>query len=275
MIKNNYDIALLLACYNGEKYMREQLESLYGQTFKDWTLFVRDDGSTDSTMDIIKEYQAQYSNIVVIDNNGKRLGARDNFMALLENVDSQYYMFVDEDDVWLPNKIRNEYEKIKMLDTNKPALVITNLKLVDGNLNVISESFWKSIKFDYRVFNSFRYQSYMCYVTGCTMLFNQKAKAVSFPMPSYAPMHDWWVAVSVYKYGGNLGFIEEPQMLYRKHGDNATGDFVESQREKTMSLRFKESVDQYLLMKKCGCVKTPFDYLYLKYHVKILRERCR
>lgn len=272
MIRNTSPIAILLAAYNGHKYIREQLDSLFAQSFKNWILYVRDDGSTDDTLAILHEYAGKYGHIVICDNGNRHLGARDSFMNLLEQVDSPYYMFMDEDDIWLPHKIENEYRAINKLEAEKPALVLTNLKLVDGNLNVTAESFWKINKFSPHIFNSFRYQAYLGYATGCTMMFNKEAKDASFPMPDYAPMHDWWVTVAVYRNKGNITFIAEPQMLYRKHGDNTTGDFVASQAGKSMTERIAECRAQYRLLKSCGCVSNPVDYLLLKRHINKLRS---
>lgn len=272
MIQNSNHIAILLATYNGEKFLKEQLESLYAQTCTDWTLFVRDDLSTDSTLKILQQYASERGKMQFIENNGVRLGAMGNFMTLLEEVESDYYMFMDEDDVWLPRKIENEYQVIEGTDSTKPQLVITNIKIVDNMLHTVSESFWHSIRFTPRLFDSFQYQAYMCYVTGCTMMFNHKAKLVSFPIATYAPMHDWWIAVCVYRNNGKVSFLSEPQMLYRKHGGNVTGDFVASQQGKSITKRVQELICQYTLLKKCGCINNIFGYLRLKYKVKYLQR---
>ena len=139
MIKNSTSIAILMATYNGEQFIREQLDSLFAQTYTDWTLFVRDDGSTDNTISIIECYQKEHHNIVIIDNEGKNLGPFMNFMDLLQKVDSPLYMFIDQDDVWLPHKIENEIAAFRSLncDETTPGLVFTNLQLVDENLNIL------------------------------------------------------------------------------------------------------------------------------------------
>ena len=274
MIKNSTSIAILMATYNGEQFIREQLDSLFAQTYTDWTLFVRDDGSTDNTISIIESYQKEHHNIVIIDNEGKNLGPFMNFMELLQKVDSPLYMFIDQDDVWLPHKIENEVAAFRSLncDETTPGLVFTNLQLVDENLNVLSASFWNSIHFSPYIFNSFTEQAFIGYITGCTMLFNKKAKEISFPVAQYAPMHDWWVAICIYKANGKVGFVETPQMLYRKHGNNVTGNFVSSQKGKSLCVRFKEMATQYQLMKNCGAVSSFFNYIYLKNKIKNARK---
>jgi len=276
MIKNNHRIALLLATYNGERFLGDLLDSLYAQSIQDWTLYVRDDCSTDHTLNIISEYKSRYNNIVIIDNKGINLKPKSNFMSILEQVESDFYMFVDQDDYWLPDKIKNEYEKIISITRGKdcPALVFTNMKLVDEKLNILSDSFWKSIHFNPQILQGLCEQAFIGYVTGCTMLFNKKAKEVSLPMAPYSPMHDWWVSICVYKHQGVVGYIETPQILYRKHGGNATGDFVASQSGKSLSIRWKEMLTQYRLVKACGCVKDPIEYLFTKISINKKRRRC-
>ena len=91
-------IAILLAAYNGEKFLREQLQSLYDQTYTDWTLYIGDDGSTDGTADIVRDFSERYGNIV-FHRNSEGKGAMSNFMGLLSEAEADYYMFCDQDDV--------------------------------------------------------------------------------------------------------------------------------------------------------------------------------
>ena len=97
-------LAILLATYNGERYLQEQIDSLYRQTYKDWVLYIHDDGSTDGTCGIISKNAAEHGNIVVMEHQGGH-GAKDNFFGMLERVDADYYMFCDQDDVWLEDKV--------------------------------------------------------------------------------------------------------------------------------------------------------------------------
>lgn len=272
MIHNSSKIAILLATYNNAAYITAQLNSLFAQSFKDWTLFVRDDGSTDDTMAKLQPYM-KHGNVVVLEDNKGNLRPRDNFMHLLHEVESDFYMFMDADDIWLPNKIENEYNAIKNFPINQPALVITNMRLVDGNLQEISPSFWKSIRFDPNLMGGKKYQAYMGYTTGCTMMFNHRAKQLSFPMEEYAPMHDWWVAMTIYKNEGNVAYLTEPQMLYRKHGGNATGDFVASQKGKSLMTRWHEMMNHYRLLKDAECVANIIDYIGLKFIVKYKQKK--
>ena len=122
--------------------MAEQIESILQQNNKEWTLYIQDDGSKDNTLDIIKKY-TDSSHIVCIDNGLTRQGCCMNFMSLLNKVESSYYMFCDQDDVWLPEKVQISIDKVRSLEeTNpgKPVLVHTDKKRVDAKLNIILES---------------------------------------------------------------------------------------------------------------------------------------
>lgn len=261
---NHRTIAILLTTYNSVHFLRQQLDSLYAQTYMDWTLYVSDDNSTDQTLDIIDEYARRYGNIVVLDKHPS-LKAMGNFMHLLKEVDSQYYMFCDHDDVWLPNKVENEWKAMQAIDDpSNPCLVYTNLKMVDKDLNVTSPSFWNSIHFDPTRFNNLEGEIFINHVTGCTMMFNAKAREVSFPIDSIAPMHDWWVAARTYMCHGKVAYVSEPQMLYRKYGDNVTGDFVANQEGKSIGQRWSELKLLYRQAKWSRCVHSPLDFILKK-----------
>jgi rhamnosyltransferase len=103
-------IAILLATYNGGQYLMEQLDSLLQQTCQEWTLYIHDDGSTDNTYDILREYSQKHSNIYVLEYESQR-GAMGNFLSLLQRVEADYYMFCDQDDVWLKQKVIKEFAK--------------------------------------------------------------------------------------------------------------------------------------------------------------------
>src|SRR5574344_848474 len=277
MIKkiNTSKIAVLLATYNGEKYIREQLDSLLSQTFTDWTLYIRDDQSTDHTLFCINEYQHKSEKIVLLENDGENLGAKDNFLRLLSVVDSKYYMFMDEDDIWLPNKIEESLNVMMQIESkgdNIPIVVHTNLKVVDKELNVITESFWDSIRFDPRKFHNVHYLSMMGYLTGATMLFNSKAKEVSFPVDIHSVMHDWWIGISVYRHGGKVISIKTPLMLYRKHGHNVTGDFIANTAGKNILTRLNENISVYRMLRECNCVASLWQFLLYKLLIVIKRK---
>lgn len=221
-----FKIAILLATYNSAKYLQEQLDSLYNQTCLDWDLYVHDDGSNDSTPQILDSYQKKYGNITIVGKDIKGLGAKKNFMFLLTKVDADYYMLCDHDDIWLKDKVEisiSEIKKAENNDTNIPVIFHSDLIPVDGKLNQISDSMWKYAKIQPELMHKRNYVMTSCYITGCTLAFNNSAKLLIPPMPENAIMHDWWIGIhAVLK---NMKIISYPKatMLYRLHGNNTAG----------------------------------------------------
>ena len=135
-------IDILMATYNGGKYISEQINSILNQTYKEWTLYIRDDGSKDNTVDIIDDYCKKYpGKIIRIKDDKLGLGAKLNFSELMKYSKSNYCMFADQDDVWLNTKIEDTMNKMIEAENihgkETPILVHTDLKVVDGNLNII------------------------------------------------------------------------------------------------------------------------------------------
>ena len=220
-------VAILLSTYNSEKYICEQINSILSQTYKQWKLFIRDDGSIDGTISIIQNYCNKHSNIIFFESKEKNLGTRDSFLGLLKNTQGKYYMFCDHDDVWLPFKIEITYKEMKKAEQNnfdKPIIVNTDLIVVDDKLQTIHSSMWKYSGFLPDVLkSSFYYLSVCNFVNGCTMMINQKAKEISFPVSSNATLHDNWIALKVITSGGIIVPINMPTILYRQHKNNVCG----------------------------------------------------
>ena len=226
MQQSTMRIAILLATYNGEKYLSEQLLSLYNQTYSDWTLYIADDGSTDGTTGIVREFSQRYDNIV-FHQNSEGKGALRNFMDLLAETEADYYMFCDQDDVWLPHKVETTLRKMREIEAGnqqRPAVVCSDLKVVDKNLQTIAPSFWEmSEMLPDLLASNFNYLGVHFLATGCTMMINAAAKRIAFPYPPCAFMHDAWLVMKTMKAGGTFGIIGEPLMLYRQHGGNVLG----------------------------------------------------
>jgi len=219
-------ISICMATYNGEKYLKEQIDSILAQSNQEWELLIRDDGSHDNTVSIIKDYVGKYSNkISLIEGDKSYLGASLNFGQLLEYANGEYIMFSDQDDVWLPNKIELTLIAMKsaeQLYPDKPLLVHTDLKVVDPNLNIIAESMWGYQKLFPEIGDNLSTMMARNVVTGCATMINSKAKAVSTPIPKEAVMYDWWIGISVAKHGKIIP-VGAPSILYRQHSDNVIG----------------------------------------------------
>ena len=136
-------IDVLVATYNGEKYIREQLDSIINQTYKNIRILISDDCSKDSTPDILKEYEQKDDRIIVYTHEKNFGNYIKNFEFLLTKVESEYYALCDQDDVWLPEKIEKTFNKLKEENAD---LAYTDLKVVDQDLNVIYPSMWDYLK---------------------------------------------------------------------------------------------------------------------------------
>lgn len=219
-------IDVLLATYNGEKYISEQIDSLLRQSNKEWKVIAHDDGSTDRTPEILREYQANFpEKIILIEDGFKSGGAKNNFHHLLRFTDAPYVMFCDQDDVWLDNKIdvtlsRMMEEEYRLPES--PILVHSDLKVVDECLSIISDSMfaYQRLPILVETLDELMVQNN---ITGCTVMVNRKALEVSMPIPEAAIMHDWWIGCKVLQFGGRVSFVAEPLIKYRQHSSNAIG----------------------------------------------------
>jgi len=219
-------IDILMATYNGQKHLRDQIDSLLAQTNQDWQLLIRDDKSTDNTVAIIKEYAAKYSDkIKLLEDNCGKVGASMNFHRLLENSTAEYIMFCDQDDVWLPQKIEVTLALMKATEAtcpNKPTLVHTDLKVVDSQLRTIAKSLWLYQGIPLEFGNDADRIMIQNVATGCTIMINKIAKNISLPIPKEAVMYDWWIAINVAKHG-RIVYASQQLVLYRQHSNNAVG----------------------------------------------------
>lgn len=216
-------IDILLATYNGEKYLKEQLDSILNQTYKNIRIIISDDGSKDSTLEILEEYKNKDERIIVYEQK-ENLGVVKNIEFLLKKVEAPYYMLSDQDDYWLPNKVE---ESLRKLLSEKADLVFGDLEVVDENLNTMYKSFndymlltrkiEKYIK-DYKV-----NYLYNC-VTGCTVLAKKETieKIVPLPTNSKRVIHDYWIGLMVVL-NGKLAYMSEKYIKYRQHGNNQVG----------------------------------------------------
>lgn len=219
-------IDILMSTYNGSRFISEQLDSIIAQTFSDFRLIVRDDGSTDNTRDIIGEYARNDERISLIDDKLGNLGAARSFMRLAEISTSSHIMFADQDDVWLPDKVKTSYEKIVEMaafhGNNKPLLVFTDLTVVGEALNEINASMWQYQRLEPDISADWRTLLAQNVVTGCTIIANRAAVDAALPFDLNEMLHDHWLAVNTARLG-NIVYLKEPTVLYRQHGVNVAG----------------------------------------------------
>ena len=208
-------VAVVMSTYNGEKYVREQLDSILNQTYKNIEIIVRDDGSKDNTVHIIKEYQEKYSNIKLV--IGKNLGFIKSFFELLKITESDYYAYADQDDIWIENKIELAVNLLDELDNSKPNMAFGNSDYYDENMNLIGEG-EKNRKF------SFNRALFECIGQGMTMTINKKTRdyIVNNP-PNNCFFHDWWTYLICMGLG-NVAYSNVTTVKYRRFKKNATSE---------------------------------------------------
>ncbi len=215
--------AILLSTYNGGKFLTQQLDSIFNQTYSQFILYIRDDGSTDNTLEILNDYCRRYENVVIFNDENKNMGAAASFLWLLKNVEAKYYMFCDQDDVWLDNKVEVQVENIEKSNYNQnvPIVVFHDLILTNSEGEVINESFWdlQNFQVDKIDFDSVFVKNN---ITGCACLINQSMKneILKFNVNSVL-MHDHIIALIAYGFGKAIS-VKEGLILYRDHSNSVT-----------------------------------------------------
>ena len=269
-IKGNManNIAILMATYNGAKYLEEQIDSILSQSSKQWHLYIHDDGSSDGTVELLNDYAGKYPEQVTVMDYPSQGGALQNFMSPLEKVEANYYMFSDQDDVWHQDKIKKEIERMyneENVRTNKvPIIVYSDLFVVDAKLNKISDSFLTYSGIHPEFLTTFNELGASNLTTGCTMLFNHAVKEfVRHPFTA-ATMHDAWITLCTVKANGVLAYLSEPLIYYRQHGGNTLG--AVNIKKLTLSYKFQHLKNVLKLNQKTYHMMQALGYgSWLKY----------
>ncbi len=211
-------VNVLLSTYNGEKFLREQLDSILAQSYsyRYVVIHIRDDGSTDSTPEILRQYAEKYPGIKV--EYGHNLGVVQSFFTLLRNANDscQYFAFCDQDDVWLENKVKDAVGMLEQSEDGIPLLYCSRLEYVDANLNHLGYSrIPKRLGFGNTLVENV--------ATGCTILINREAREITLDnIPDRLIMHDWWILLVVMAFGKVI-FDNRVNIRYRQHGGNVVG----------------------------------------------------
>ena len=238
-------VDILLATYNGEQYLVEQIESILKQTYKNFRLLISDDCSTDNTRQIISEYEKKDKRIKVFYQE-KNVGVVQNFEFLMKKVTADYFMFSDQDDIWKEEKIETVLNKIELTNAE---LVYSDLEVVDSNLNITFESYWKlkGIYHKIKKYNNFKSLYLNNFVTGCTIIARKDLIEKSLPLPKTSKyvLHDYWVSL-IASQTGTIAYVEESLIKYRQHKNNKVGSRKKSDTIET----FKEMRDLFIDVKK-------------------------
>lgn len=222
-------VAVLLSTFDSEQYLRAQIDSILSQSFTDLELHIRDDGSSDGTLDILAEYIDLDSRVFLLNDDGSNRRSAGSFLQLLSKVEADYYFFCDHDDVWLPKKIELTLSALQMsedraLDLSAPVLVATDLAVVDSELNVIHPSFAQYSGIYPQLLQRFVDLAATNYITGCTAAFNRSLRDRALKLSTeFVEMHDHWLSLVCLKYGGRICYLPIPTLLYRQHDKNVVG----------------------------------------------------
>ena len=230
-------VNILMSTYNGQQFLAEQIRSIQDQSYTDWTLFIRDDGSSDNTKEILKDFERQDSRIHLIDSDkSDNLGVIKSFHKLVNHDRADYYFFSDQDDVWLPNKLELSLKEAQNYPADLPLMVYMDLKVVNQDLEIMTESMVKSQS--HHANTELVQELTENTVTGGVAMINH-ALAEMWQETDDILMHDWYLALLASAFG-NLVFIDQPGELYRQHSDNVLG-------ARTLSKRFKKWIRPHIL----------------------------
>ena len=243
----NPEIEILMATYNGEKYVREQIDSIIHQTYENWKLLIRDDNSTDKTLEILKEYEKKDKRIKVIEDKKGNLGFVKNFEELLNYSNKEWIMFSDQDDYWLENKIE---KYVTILNSNpkdilkKPILIHSNSFICNDNLEIIKKEFINS-----NIASKYNEDSYyfFYFVQGSTVLINRALIDLALPFSKNVTVHDRYFHLLA-EFLGKRIFINESLIKYRQHSNNKIGAKGSSIISKILKKRYFHNEDRELIL---------------------------
>jgi rhamnosyltransferase len=220
----------MMATYNGGEYIREQIDSIISQTWNNWKLLIRDDGSSDHTISIIKEFVDKDNRISLTENHSDYHGWQRNFQQLIlqSSNEADYYMFCDQDDIWKPNKIEVFVDEMKIIEqssNSKAVIVYGDMEIIDESGKVTQNSFNSiyNMKLKHSTDSFFSQRIYGCNMMINSVLMNQAKKTLADQ--TYSDLcHDGFIAKVTAATDGVIHFIDIPYMQYRRYGGNATGN---------------------------------------------------
>lgn len=252
-------VQVLLSAYNGEQYISEQIQSILNQTHAAVSILIRDDGSTDKTMELLDQWVTTHPDKIKLI-KGTNVGVVSSFFELLRAADAEadYYCFCDQDDVWLDHKIEHAISRLdSSIYTEVPAMVFTSTYLTDDELN--RKGAWPKPPAQEPSFFNALYENI---AIGATITMNRSARNLFINSQSVDSqkvlMHDWWFYLLVSAFGTVI-YDNKPSMLYRQHNNNVVGgsnSIVGKLKSKWAS--FKRHTGKDLLHKQAS----EFDRIY-------------
>jgi glycosyltransferase involved in cell wall biosynthesis len=213
-------VAILLATYNGQRFLPKQLDSLIGQTYPNWQIFASDDNSTDDTMDILGIYKNKLGDHQLTITSGPRLGFAVNFLSMVHNtaINADYYAYADQDDIWEADKLQRAIDWLSTVPQDIPSLYCSRTRLIDEHDNRMGHSplFTRTPSFANALVQNIG--------GGNTMVFNQAARDIIGQItPANIVSHDWLTYLAVTGCGGRVYYDSQPFINYRQHKSNLVG----------------------------------------------------
>lgn len=239
MIENK-KIDILMATYNGEKYLVEQLDSIINQTYHNWNLLIRDDNSTDKTLEIIQNYHKKDKRIKILKDNKGNIGIVRNFEELLKSSESEFIMFSDQDDIWVENKLDMYLKMIEKIK-NKGFMIHSDAILFDKNKsNILKDTFISKKAINRGLENVF----FNYFVQGATILISKEIKNFILPFPKEVYLHDRYIHLISELFFERI-FVNKALIYYRQHGDNQIG--AKNTIRELLSKRYFDERDRQLI----------------------------
>ncbi len=260
-------INIILSSYNGENFITDQIESILDSDYQNFRLFVFDDVSSDSTVDIVKRFEEEYPEKVFLVRNSINKGACGNFLSGVKfaarTAPADYYMFCDQDDVWLENRLSVCLENMERLEQEyspyMPIMLFTDAVLVDSELNSMGTTFFKADRLNTKNLRFARILTENRCI-GCTSFMNAALINMISGFDKRIRYHDWWAALIASAFG-RLEYVDVPTVLYRQHSGNVVG-------QKNFTGYVKERLNEMSQDHDLTCCNTGTDKNIIKKRIR-------
>lgn len=240
-------VEILMATYNGESFLSEQLDSIINQNYKDWNLLIRDDNSTDGTKNILEKYSKMDNRIKILKDKGENLGYKKNFEKLLSMSEGDYIFLCDQDDIWESNKIEICLKYLKNYAViHHNAKVFYQKELKYTNLFNIKNLKKSILKFIFPT------------MVGCCMAFRREILKIALPIPEKYPGHDTWIGF-IAEIKKDIKYIEDELIIYRRHENTTSTNCQKSKNPFWVKLKYRYYYTVYPLCR------------VLKYKLRIIK----
>lgn len=247
-------VIIIMSTYNGERFIKQQMESLLNQTYP-CEIIIRDDGSKDNTVNILNDYAKRHSCVHLYNDKPEHKGLRESYFILLKEAihySPEFICYADQDDIWFHDKTEKLLHKLLITETKQPALVFSDVEVVDETLNVIHSSLSELQKLDNNSKITFKKLLFYCPALGCTIMLNKPLFELINNMPDYGKSlnHDKWALVLAC-ITGKIVYLPEPTVKYRQHSANTVGAMLGIKRKtwsfqniSFLKLRYQTALDQ-------------------------------